>query len=199
MISIWVVVRSIEYPLKTGGQLRRTEWVAYTCTAVDSIACVFYVYIVKTIAEHVWWMSNYVMETPGNESDSQLRSLHFKLPSCILVGTSILCQMHVRAYNVHNWECRSCTQSCPCPWFSVLNILCLCMSILCSLMYALVCFYAVAVADAVFAMYSFKWNLGRCVRCRMHRNLCIRYIVWLWDNVWKYICIPGAHLMLANT
>lgn len=126
MISIWVVVRSIEYPLKTGGQLRRTEWVAYTCTAVDSIACVFYVYIVKTIAEHVWWMSNYVMETPGNESDSQLRSLHFKLPSCILVGTSILCQMHVRAYNVHNWECRSCTQSCPCPWFSVLNV-CVCV------------------------------------------------------------------------
>lgn len=121
MISIWVVVRNIEYPLRTGGQLRRTEWMAYTCTAVDSIACVFYVYIVKTIAERVWWMSNYVMETPGNESDSQLRSLHFKLPSCILVGTSILCQMHVRAYN---WECRSCTQSCPCPWFSVLNVLC---------------------------------------------------------------------------
>lgn len=28
---------------------------------------------------YIDWMSNYMMETPGNESDSSMRSLHFKL------------------------------------------------------------------------------------------------------------------------
>lgn len=63
-------------------------------------SCAFVcVYVVKTIAKYIIW-SNY-METPGNESDSRLRSLHFKLWVCSR-WCLILCQMHVRAYNTEN-------------------------------------------------------------------------------------------------
>lgn len=145
-------------------------------------------------------MSNYMMETPGNESDSELRSMHFKLPSCVLVDASILCQMHVRAYNVctiesvdaalktvhvhgcchsHGYTC-VCVCVCACVCMQVCKSLCVYLCIPCALKYALACFCCVV----VFAMYipsSKTWTEARSLSNApqsMHRS----YIVWLWDN-----------------
>lgn len=122
----------------------------------------------------------YVMETPGNESDSWLRSLHFKL-WVVLVHTSFYVKCMCTSIESTEYRCCRCCFCCWCAtWLHTFVFVCAAYSL---------CTYVCAFM-LLFAVYSFAVELGPS----LHSNTHVQFLLVFLLNVilsanGQYLCV----------